>query len=133
MKKYLLAVVLILSFGLVSKAQSYNSYLGPLDTLTNAQSKTYTVTVTGAKHCVSFQTNILKISGTVAGTIKVYGSVDGVNYGTTPITTNTLTDASVNWLTVYTSNSYVKYQYVVATTGTSVISERTYLLYRPQP
>ena len=114
----------------VQAARSYASYLGALDTLTDADTTTYTVSVNGKKTNISFQTNITKISGTVAGTIKIYGSVDGTNYATTALTSITITDASVNHATVYTVNGYQKYKYEIITSGTQSCSQRTYLLYR---
>ncbi len=131
MKKIFLFVAIFVS--LQSFAQTNGDYAGYIkvkDTLTNAQSYSDTVTITGPKHNITFQVNVIKISGTVAGSINVYGSADGVTYGTTALTTTALTDATANYLISYTTNAYKKYRIVRATTGTSAASERVYLLYR---
>lgn len=140
MKTILKVVALgaFLVFGMTQKANSqvqartnYAAYLSATnDTLTNADTTTYTVSVTGKKSTISFQTNITKISGTVGGTIKIYGSVDGTNYATTALTTINLTDASANHATVYTSNGYQKYRYQIITSGTQACWQKTYVLYR---
>jgi hypothetical protein len=128
--KKLLGLIAVLSMFAVftpqtSQAQSHDSYLGALDTLTNADTTTYEVTITGNKHCISFQTNVTKISGTVAGTINVYGSVDGTNYITTAIATAiTITDASQVRSFTFSNNAYKKYKLQIITSGTQSCSQR---------
>lgn len=138
MKKYLFFLFIGLSFLIsnttnaqVSVQRSYAGWLGALDTLTNADTTTYTVGIAGSKSNITFQTNVLKISGTVAGTIKVYGSADGgTNYVTTALTSVTITDGSVNYSIPYTVNSYDHYKVQIITSGTQACSQRTRLLYR---
>lgn len=127
-------VMLFLGLGMsVNAQQSYEGYMSAKDTLTNAQTVTKEVVIAGPKSNITFQVNVIKLTGTVAGTIKVFGSTDGTTYGTTAVTTTNLTDATANYLIAYTTNSYKKYKVEIATTGTSTASERTYLLYRQQP
>lgn len=132
MKKLIVLIALAFSFVCTQAQTSYEGYLAALDTLTNADSHSDTVTITGNKHCISFQSRLLKISGTVAGTVNIYGSLDGTNFGTTALTTINLTDASAVWNASYTYNGYKKYRIVTATTGTSSASVRHYLLYRKE-
>jgi len=113
-----------------SKAQSADGWAAALDTLTNADSHSDTISVIGQKHCVSFQSNVIKISGTVAGSFSVYGSLDGTKFGTTALTTVSLSDATSNYLASYSFNGYKKYRIVTNTTGTSSVSVRHYYLYR---
>lgn len=114
----------------VTVKNNYASYLATLDTLTNADTTTYTVEVKGRKSTVSFSTDITKISGTVAGTIKIYGSVNGTTFLTTELTSLTITNASTNLGVVYTSNGYQKYKVVLINASGGVCSQRTYLLYK---
>jgi hypothetical protein len=102
------------------------------DTVVNAASATHDFVLTGAKTSVSFQVNTAKISGTIAGTIKVFGSVDGTNFTTTALTSVALVDATQVYAITYAGNYFQKYRVVVATTGTSSMSEQTYLMYRPK-
>ncbi|OYW19924.1 MAG: hypothetical protein B7Z54_02590 [Sphingobacteriales bacterium 12-47-4] len=116
-----------------AKAQDAEGWFAALDTMTNADTATYDLTVTGAKHSISFQTNILKISGTVGGTINVYGSVDGTNFLTTAIGTQiTIANASGNYGFTFGDNRYKKYRIVVITSGTQSCSQRTRYMYRRQ-
>lgn len=112
----------------------YEGYLGALDTLTNADTATYIATVTGPKHNVSFSVNITKLTGTLAGKINLYGSVDGTNYLTTALATEiTITDASQVRGFSLNYNGYKKYKLVVITSGTNTSSHRASIMYRKQP
>ena len=109
----------------------YAGYLAALDTMTNADTATYEVTVTGAKASVAFQVNTTKISGTLGGKINIYGSIDGTNYLTSVLATEiTITDASQVRGFVFSNNAYKKYKIVVITSGTQSSSHRVYALYR---
>lgn len=132
---FLFSAILLVGLSKESHAQlpsgNYSGYLGALDTLTNADTTTYTVNITGNRHCITFSTKVTKISGTVAGTIKIYGSSDGgVTYLTTPLTTINLTDASANLGVSYTSNGYDYYKVQLISSGTCSLSQRTSLLTR---
>lgn len=116
-----------------AQAQDAEGWFAALDTLTNADTTTYTLTVTGAKHNVSFQTNVTKISGTVGGTINVYGSVDGTNFLTTAIATQlTITNGSANYGFTFGDNRYKKYRIVIINAAGGVCSQRTWYMYRRQ-
>lgn len=116
-----------------AQAQDAEGWFAALDTLTNADTTTYDLTVTGAKHNVSFQTNVLKISGTVGGTINVYGSVDGTNFLTTAIATQiTITNGSANYGFTFGDNRYKKYRIVIINATGGVCSQRTRYMYRRQ-
>jgi predicted secreted protein len=128
MKKIIFLVAVLFS-AVCLNAQSFNAKIGTDTTLAVAGTKTYSVTVTGAKKNITFQTNVTKNSGTVAGTIVLKGSIDG---GTTYATlaSHTLTDASAVWLDTYAYNPCQKYQVVVTTTGTSSTTWQVWALYR---
>jgi len=132
MKKLIgiIGVLLMLAF-IPQQSNAQSGYLGALDTLTNADTTTYTVTVTGTRSIISFGTNVTRISGTVAGTIKLYGSVDGTNYTTHAVDSLALSNSSVNFLPLkLTSNPYQKYKLTIITSGTQACSQRTYLIQR---
>lgn len=113
----------------LADAQSYNAKIKGLDTLTNAASDTVTMTIVGAKTSVGFQYNVTKISGTVAGTIKTYGSKDaGAHYML--LQTDNLTDASGVFGYTSSYNAYGKYRVIIATTGTQSSSHSIWALYR---
>jgi hypothetical protein len=131
MKKIIACLSILMCLAFVATAQTdYAGYLANKDTITAPGNATHEVTITGAKSALSFQVNVLKISGTVAGSITIYGSVDGTNYETAALDSVALQDASQNYVFKHTSNNYLKYRITVTTTGTSSISERSYVLYR---
>lgn len=132
MKKFLFVAVLALA-SCVVHAQAPSSYNGKLtgaaqDTLTNSAADTLTLSVKGEKNAVTFQYNITKISGTVAGTIKVYGSIDETKYAL--LNTYTLTDASAIASYSMSYNGYSKYRLIIATTGSQASAYEIWALYR---
>lgn len=109
-------------------AQSYVAKIGGLDTVTNAGTKSYTLVVQGRKTDVSFQVNCTKISGTVAGTVQVLGTLDGTNYAV--VSSDTLVDASHVFSYSYTHNGYIKYKVTITGSGTQSSSYTVWALYR---
>lgn len=90
------------------------------DTITNSTVKYQYAIVNGSNVHFTVQSKLDKISGTVAGTVKVQGSVDGLSYtdiaGQTPFT---LTDvASQVCSFVMLHSPYQFYRVVVTPTGT---------------
>lgn len=117
--------------GLVGGNVPGSASAGYLDTLVNTDTTYYNVIVKGAKTNITFQVDVLKISGTVAGTIKIFGSANGTTYETAVATTaTTITDGSVNYRVSFASNNFQKYQVQVIGSGTNNFSNRMYLLYR---
>jgi hypothetical protein len=74
------------SFGGNSTVQAIKSvYSNALDTVTNTGTKNLTAAkVTLHYRTVSIGITVTKVSGTLAGTITLQGSIDGVNYATIP-------------------------------------------------
>ena len=132
MKKILFILIMLTGFAFNASAQSgsYAGYAAAKDTLTNTETIDHVVDITGAKDAVSFQLNVIKLTGTISGTVKVYGSVDGTTYGTTAISSDTLVNATNNYMYSYSYNGYKRYKVEISTTGTGTASERLYLLYR---
>ena len=116
----------------VQLSRNYAAYLGVLDTLTNADTTTYTVSIVGLKNHLAIQADVTKISGTVSAKMYIYGSINGTTYITTPIdsisTGNTTGLVSYKYTT--TSVPYQKLKLQWLSTATQSLSQRTYLLYR---
>jgi hypothetical protein len=138
MKKILLSLFMVASVAAlvptVGHAQfngNYEGYLGAKDTLTDTDTTTYEVTITGPKHCVSFQCDVTKLTGTVAGKFDIYGSVDGVTYETALAATSvTKANATGTYVISFASNKYKKYKVLSISSGTNTHAQRVYLLYR---
>lgn len=132
MKKILLLLALSLTFSISAQVTgpklSYTSVGNLLstpthtatDTITNATPKFQYAIVNGSNVHFTVQCSLDKISGTVAGTVKVQGSVDGVSY--TDIagqTAFTLTDVASQVCSFVILNSpYQFYRVAVTPSGT---------------
>ena len=138
MKKIL--SVLILTFCVFAAgAQSYNNnpvatvgatYGNALDTVTNAGSRSTASYTTGSWYygkTVNAHVIVTKISGTVGGSIGLYGSMDGTNWTVTE-TVTTATDATNNYF-ISTTKRYKYYKVMWTGTGTMAASMKSYLLY----
>jgi len=135
MKKFLTLMLFAVSMAIGANAQS-RDYNGKLtgtapDTVAGGAADTVVLAVKGSKSAVTFQHIVTKISGTLAGTIKVFGSIDGgVTYGTTVLNTYTLTDASSVGQYSVDYNGYTHYKVIIAPTGTNSASYHIWALYR---
>lgn len=119
-----------LAFAGNAHSQTFTGYLGVKDTLIDADTTQYEVFISGNKSNISFQCNVIKISGTVAGKVDIYGSVDGVTYETAVAATVTKTDATANYVISFTTNKYQKYKILSISSGTNHHSQRIFLMYR---
>lgn len=112
--------------------KSVSSRTQTLDTITNATTKTQYASITGFQDVLTIQTTITKISGTTAGAVYLYGSLDNVNY--VKIATDTLALANVSTAQVKLWNvnpSTVQYYQVrVVPTGTQSTKIQSYAIYR---
>ena len=90
------------------------------DTITNAVAKFQYAIVNGSNVHFTIQCNLTKISGTVAGTVKPQGSIDGITYFDIPNQTAfTLTDvASQSCAFAIIASPYQYYRVAVTPTGT---------------
>ena len=129
--KKLFLILGVLFLGLTGYSQSqFNNYLGVKDTLTDVDTTQYEVLILGNKSNISFQCNVIKLSGTVAGKFDIFGSVDGITYETAAAGTVTKTDATANYVIAFTSNKYQKYKVLSISSGTNTHSQRVFLFYR---
>ena len=100
-----------------------------VDTVTNAGAGALYTKVSNGDGRVTIQVNVQKVSGTVAGTITLYGSLDGVNYKAivtketqTALATGTLADnAGVTAYTWRLTDSPYLYYQVGTAGGTTVV------------
>jgi hypothetical protein len=117
MKKFLFAV-LISVVSLSVNAQQ--RVVSAKDTNTNATT-TYVTFAGISSNVKSFSAVVTKISGTVAGTVILQGTVDGTNWYN--IDTLTLANQATNQRSyVPTKTSYYSYREAFTTTGTQVSS-----------
>jgi len=82
---------------------------------------------------VTVQSTFTKISGTVAGTVSLFGSIDNVGFSLIS-SANTLTDgASQTFTWVISPSSYKYYKITVTPTGTSSAKWVSPILWRRRP
>lgn len=104
MKKFLLICVFALTV-FAAQAQKGSAVKLPLaigDTITNTGTVSKYITITGGYNGAAFQYNVHKLSGTGAGTIQLYGSLDGVTYvaiGSASTITNVADQAFTQYVT----------------------------------
>lgn len=111
MKKFL-SVLLIAALAFIApQANAQSSVLvSSTDTLTNADTVYISLpTATGGYYAVGIQAVVSKVSGTVAGTAIIQGSLDGTNY--VDIGTDTLTFTNVTTNTKVWAITPSVYQY----------------------
>lgn len=133
-------VLVLLMFVCISSASaqtgdasgSYAGYVAPLDTLVAADTAIHTMVITGSKSAIAIQVDVTKIGATtIAGTLNLYGSINGVTYLTAPIASAvTVGNASANYAFTLTNNPYKKIKLIILGSGSGTASYRPYLLYR---
>ena len=140
MKKLSLLIVAIAFIGLSANAQSgffkRASDGKTTDTLTNSATVNMQLPISGFQNVVSIQPLVTKISGTTAGTLRLYGSLDGTNYVRINATTDSLVlanTAGVQTKIFLVNNSpYAYYQVRVTGTGTESTKVQTYAIWRKE-
>lgn len=132
MKRIFLLLAIMLTIGITAQVTgpkiNYSAVGNLLSTPTHAATDTITNTtvkyqygiVNGSNVHFTIQSTLTKISGTVAGTVKPQGSIDGVNYvDISGQTAFTLTDVAIQTCAFYIIGSPFQYYRVVVTpTGT---------------
>lgn len=120
--------ILLVSFGLMlcmnSNAQVV-TMTGSGDTITNTETE-YIYYKAATNYVVSVQVQVTKLSGTVAGTVILEGSIDGTNY-TTIREADTLTmtnTTSQGYLWTFSPSPYVYYR--IKGTGSGTMAARIY-------
>ena len=108
-------------------------------TNTNAVSQTHTTALSGEINNydnITIQVVGTKVSGTPAGSAKLYGSIDGTNYQLITTAADTLAIANQTTNSYFWNIDKTRYKYykvTVTTTGTQVSTWAAYLLGRKTP
>jgi len=131
MKKFILIAVLgLFSFAASAQVTQMTSrYSNTTDTVANTDTKYMYITVTASHENVSIQPVITKVSGTVAGTYFVQGSLDGTNYVSDIVTTDSVTATNVTTNTkiwVLDSKAYKYYRVGYTGIGTMNATLKAY-------
>lgn len=142
MKKFILLLIAVIGSLVALNAQvqvqsNKSAYLGSLtsstrDTMTNADTTIYTVSISGAKRTVTWVFDQIKISGTATQNFKIYGSADGGTTYTTYAVDSIVSanNASAVYSLKWTNNPFEKYKVIILSAATQSVSQRTRLLYR---
>lgn len=131
----MLAICTAVSYNAEAQARrgaNLHTDLTGIDTLDDATADTIYLRVQGPKHSIVFMTNVLKISGTVAGTIVLAGTIDTATSTSTKwvtLETDSLTNASGIHHQALTSNAWGWYRLIRTTTGTQSSSHQTFVRY----
>lgn len=130
--KRIVTILLFSCFALTVHTVSAQTALLPAkDTATNAETVDLSLRVAGLYNVLTFQLNVIKLTGTTAGTAFVQGSLDGVNYNTVPGTdTLTLANASTTKAWVLKRSDFLFYRVRTVATGTQTTSVAALALYR---
>lgn len=126
----------LFSSGLRNKHSVNNMLAGSAtsQTTTNTSASTLSLSVSNWYNTVTIQSVVTKISGTVAGTVTLQGSIDGTNYVTVnssyaDVTSYSPTDvATSSKLFVVTGSPYRYYRLSYTGAGTMSASHRGYVL-----
>lgn len=131
MKKFL--SIFILVAGLVMGANAQRASVFPLisaDSLTNADTVTKILPATAGYAGVIINPVVTKVSGTGAGSVVLYQSLDGTNYSSTGDTLSLTDVAAQQAFWVKTSPLPVYYKVVGISSGTVVEILRVYYVFR---
>lgn len=127
MKKFIFILLAFVAFATVSEAQVVDA--GAADTLTNADTGTFEKkTNQDAYLCYSIQPVINRLSGTLAGTIVLYGSNNDTVYVSTGDTI-TLTNTATFSTMIYPVDKQFKYYQVRFVTSGTVSARCRVLFY----
>jgi hypothetical protein len=123
MKKliYILLSAVLLSATMETQAQVYQSTLAAGDTVVDAGTAAKTFNISGDFKGIVVNPIFTKISGTVAGTIKLQGSLDGSTYTDVASQTFTATNIATGQTLWYVTAPLARY-YKITWTGTGTMS-----------
>lgn len=111
----------ILLMATQSQAQVYSSTLAAGDTVVDAGTASKTFNISGDYKGIVVNPVFTKISGTVAGTIKLQGSLDGSTYTDVASQTFTATNIATGQTLWYVAAPLARY-YKITWTGTGTMS-----------
>lgn len=124
--------MLVFALGLFAVQANAQSRLAPTeDTLTNADTSYLVASrFSSAYDVVTFQVNIEKVSGTVAGNATIQGSLDNVNFVKASDSVATLTNGDNVLIWSIGQAKYPFYRVQVTTSGTQVSVPEGYVWYK---
>lgn len=128
--KFIIAAMLLIGCLFVNTSKAQNPMPVTTVSYTNTGADTATIKAVGAYNIVSIQPVVTKISGTVAGTVVLYGSLDGINYvstGDTLANTNITTNTTI-WFVQ--PSKYLYYRARAVGVGTMAASFKCWFLGR---
>lgn len=130
--KRIVTILFIAFVAIAAKPAKAQTAFSPVkDTITNAETVDLTLRISGLYNVLTLQLNILKLTGTTAGTAFVQGSLDGSNYNTIPGTdTLTLANASQSKAWVLKRSDFLFYRIRTVGTGTQSTSVAGLALFR---
>lgn len=134
------AICLTLAF---STAHAQSGYLQAADgnvktadTIANAGTAFLSIGISGYQNVVSIQPLVTKISGTTAGTLRLFGSLDGTNYTRINATTDSLVLTNVagvqTKIFVVPNSPYSYYRVQVTGSGTQSTKVQAFAIWRKQ-
>jgi hypothetical protein len=132
MKKLFILLFAFVAFAITSTAQVVFTNSTAADTLTNTDTLTGTKSVTKDLSMLwSVQITTDRISGTLAGVVRIYGSNDGTNYLELPDTIAiTNADPFSGVINVGNDFQYKYFKVIYYQTGTSVSVPKFYWYYK---
>lgn len=103
-----------------------------VDTVSNTNTKSITARVSGYQDVIAIQPVLTKISGTTAGTVRLFGSVDGANYVRINTTDSLVASnvASQSKIFLVTNHAYEFYRITYVGSGTHVTTLKALLIAR---
>lgn len=135
-KLLLLSLVLFIGATLCVNAQNTSDFSGLLKTavtVTNVQTDSTIVSISGSRSAITFNVQLTKVSGTTAGSIVLmYKTTNLPSEQWVTLTTTALTDqaGTKGYDFRLPANVAVKYKLLLTTSGTSVNTYRPFLVYR---
>lgn len=122
-----------MAFTLAFSAQSQRATLMPLvagDTMVNSGTVSKVITLTSGYEGVVIQPVLTKLSGTAAGTLVLYESLDGTNYKSTGDTL-TISNSTTNTV-VWKKTAPLPVYYKVYASGAATVSAVMRIYYVPR-
>lgn len=137
MKKVFFLLLVVVG-SITARAQFGTPYLFPLvagDTLNNVDSVFKMIQCSGGYSDIGIQVGILHISGTQAGKVILYGSMDGITWQPTdsatysvPLTSSYSTP-TYSGVASFTKTGAPFYQYLVVATSSGTVSQQVRVRY----
>lgn len=119
--------------GVIFQSQAQRASVFPLvsaDSLTNADTVSKVITATAGYSGIAIQPVVTKVSGTAAGSVVLYESLDGTNYKSTGDTLSLTNVASQTTIWKKVSPVPVYYKVIGISSGTVVEILRVYYVAR---